>query len=184
MTLDVDAIERHLQSDDPTHLLLRGHLWIEEVITELIRVNLLFPDWEDLKRLSFLSKIGLATALGEMAWTGPYLELNRLRNKLAHDPTFEVDHAVAKRLAGSFESDFGAFETGEASTRPALGVKVSVAESLRASLRAMLDLLWYEFANAVERRDREARLATRRLRAAMKRWAAARQEAGPDASDA
>jgi hypothetical protein len=108
MPIDVDTMERHLQSDDAVAVLLRGHLWVEVALTDLIQAELEFPEvWEDVDRLSFPSKVALATAQGNLMSFDAFSRLNRVRNRLAHDPRFEIDRATALHLAEAVATDFG-----------------------------------------------------------------------------
>ena len=135
MPLDFDAVERQLSVEDPVSVLLRGHLWVEEGLTDLIRATLEFPDeWQELERLSFPSKVSLARAQGVIYWTAGLLALNRARNHLAHNPRFEIDRKVALELAGSFEPDFRQYEAEDRPRAPETADTDTPAAIIRAVL--------------------------------------------------
>lgn len=93
-----------MASDDAVAVLLKGHLWVESALTDLIRADLELPDeWPDLQRLSFPSKVGLARAQGALYLGSELLlALNRVRNRLAHDVAYEVDDTTATALLNAF----------------------------------------------------------------------------------
>jgi len=140
MPIDLVAVERHLVSNDAVSVLLRGHLWVETALTDLISVGLEYPEhWQELQRLSFPSKVGLARAQGELPWPGALIELNRTRNKVGHDPRFEVDHSAALHLAASFEPDFGHLEeAGDMGASPELRGDETPADIVRACVLVLI----------------------------------------------
>lgn len=101
---DLEVLAAHLSSDDATAVLLKGHLWIESALIDLIRADLELPDeWRELKRLPFPSKVALARAQGPLyLGSEPLLALNAIRNKLAHEVVFEVDSASAAAILKAF----------------------------------------------------------------------------------
>ncbi len=102
--MDLEVLRRHLSSDDTVAVLLKGHLWVESALTDLIRADLQLPDeWPDLHRLSFPSKVALARAQGALyLGSEPLLALNLVRNRLAHDVAYEVDDTTAAALLNAF----------------------------------------------------------------------------------
>lgn len=75
-----------LNKESPLELVLRGHLWIESQLIELLSIVVPFPEAVDFSRFSFPQKVALAAAHGFIApdETAAYLKLNSLRNKVAH----------------------------------------------------------------------------------------------------
>lgn len=157
-------MERHLDSDDAVLILLRGHLWVEELLVNLIRADLAIPEyWSDVDRLSFPSKLGVARAQGNLSWTSALYELNRLRNKVAHDPRFDIDLSAAQSLVRSFESDFGTIDEPHDMGTPPVGDGSSAAEVVRECVMALLGYLLNSYTDALEAKIRQCESQTRAL---------------------
>jgi hypothetical protein len=71
---------------------LRGHLFIESKIVEMIQGKLTNPSVLELDKISFPLKLQLGVALGllELEDLPAYKKINRLRNETAHKLNFEV----------------------------------------------------------------------------------------------
>ncbi len=78
---------KYLNSDDSMGFIVRGHLYIESALMQLIEEAPPDPGAIDLTRFNFPLKLDLAVALGLMSEseTRGYLRLNSLRNKHAHN---------------------------------------------------------------------------------------------------
>jgi hypothetical protein len=167
MPIDFDAVERQLGSNDPVSVLLRGHLWVETALKDLIMAGLEYPEhWKELERLSFPSKVALARAQGELPWHGALLELNRIRNKVGHDARFEVDDSIARGLATSFEPDFGHLGVGEQPLASVPNLKGSErpAEVIRESVLAILHYLLILAIDVLNVRTERMKEQTRRVK--------------------
>lgn len=85
--------------------IMTAHLFLERVLEELIKDQLVFPD-QFLKEnyLRFDSKIKLALALGvlEENHFSAFKALNRIRNKLAHD----WDYSLSDKELNSLKVDW------------------------------------------------------------------------------
>ena len=101
------ALDKHLSEvDDAELLLLKGHLILEQVLNELLLLH--FKDRKHLEDLNlmFSKKLSLLAGL-----EGPFArmhsniahlkEINRIRNKLAHQLEFDAYHADLKNWACS-----------------------------------------------------------------------------------
>lgn len=167
MPVDLETVHRHLLAEDPVSLLLRGHLWVDQALTDLIREAFEFPDeWEDLERLSFHSKVDLARAQGSLPWVSALRELHRLRNQLAHNPRFEIDQDAARRLVKSFEPDFGTLdEPGDVATRPRTDEIQPNAHAIRQSVLALLTYLMYSTLQTARAKDRRLQTSMQGLNA-------------------
>ena len=85
----LDAIKRHLdRTDDPTLLILRAHLLLEERLRDVVARICRSPDELPAARLSFYQVLCLCRALvgrhDEPAW-GFVGRLNEVRNRMAHN---------------------------------------------------------------------------------------------------
>ena len=168
LNMDIDQLERHLSHDDGVAVLLRGHLWIEGALTELIRATFEFPDeWSDLDRLAFPSKVALARAQGALFWDEPLLELNRVRNRLAHNVTYDVNDATAASLLKSFP-ELSAIPEGIGPLRPgALTPERRVVEVVRDVVVSLLTYLWDATVAELQVRTAQMQDQTFRLQAAI-----------------
>lgn len=86
-------------------IILKGHLYIENRLIELIKVKLVNPNAIKLNDLNFPTKINLANALGLIDNKKSKLlrNLNSIRNKLAHDLNFELSDKEIKKQINYFD---------------------------------------------------------------------------------
>jgi hypothetical protein len=75
-----------LNSQSPLELVLRGHLWIESRMIDVLCAAVPYPDRIDLSRFTFPQKVSLVAAHGVLDTEDvpAYLKINTLRNKVAH----------------------------------------------------------------------------------------------------
>jgi hypothetical protein len=92
MTGRHDQFFSHIHADDPLQIAIRGHLYIEGELTKLLNEAFPKPEAIDLTRVSFPLKVDLAVAIGVLRpdEKPPYMTLNKLRNRLAHNLDAEV----------------------------------------------------------------------------------------------
>jgi hypothetical protein len=109
---DIERFFEVVKRDSATEIVLRGHLWGEAAIMELVEQSMEEPSAfsKHLDRLGFPAKLALADALTGVAWQQPFLKLNSLRNMLAHQLRREIGLAEARDLLGSFPPDYGVFD--------------------------------------------------------------------------
>jgi hypothetical protein len=115
MEIDVELFEQHIfEPESAFEILLRGHLWIENLIQRIIEINIVNAGVLDLDRMGFRQKIDIAQAFGFInpEIGNAFKALNRLRNKLAHDlmaepSESEVNHLVSV-LSGPTKAAFDA----------------------------------------------------------------------------
>jgi hypothetical protein len=103
MPIDLDLFMVHMRGRGIVEVLLRGHLWIEKFLGELLEAELRDPAVIRLGRTPFSQKVNLAQALGLVSpvEAKPLRLLNKLRNKLAHDLAGEPSTADLSELQGS-----------------------------------------------------------------------------------
>ena len=171
LQLDPEVLSRHLSSDDAVAVLLRGHLWVEGALTDLIRSDLEVPDeWPDLERLNFPSKVALARAQGALyLGSEPLLALNRVRNQFAHNVTFEMDATTVAQLVAAFpkvsEGD-RAEDPNCAPVKPtALASDSEVVVVLREVVLSLLTHLFELSAEVLRDRTAQTERAVQRLNA-------------------
>jgi hypothetical protein len=88
-------------------LVVRSHLYIEAVLTQLIEERLEEPYALDLERLNFNTKLNLAVALGavQKSEKPALVLLNRLRNRFAHKLNAQITKQDARQFLNSFASE-------------------------------------------------------------------------------
>jgi hypothetical protein len=87
-TMDVKLFTEQIWNGDSRfEVFLRGHLWIEHFLDRFLIADLARPEALDLERLSWSRKLALCDALALLSpWeAAAFGEMNRIRNKLAHD---------------------------------------------------------------------------------------------------
>lgn len=95
-----EAFRRHVSDEDPFDVIVRGQLWIEQAIVELVKRHLIHSDELEAARLSSSQYLSLASALGVVAKDErvAIAKINRLRNRLAHDPQGDVTEKDQREL--------------------------------------------------------------------------------------
>lgn len=79
-------------SDDNFQLLIRGHLYLEALLSEILQRSCPNPDALDDVSSMFYRKVKIARALGRVSESVErvLLSINRARNKLAHSLDYEL----------------------------------------------------------------------------------------------
>jgi hypothetical protein len=94
---------RHINANAPLEVVLRGHLWLERELAAIVRLAVVEPNYLNVDRMSFSLKLSLCAA--QMALPPgcyePVRELNKLRNRVAHDAAYEVGEDDEQRLLNS-----------------------------------------------------------------------------------
>lgn len=115
MGTDMDRFEQHLfKPESSFEILLRGHLWMENLINRILELHIVNAGVLDLDRMGFRQKIDLAQAFGFISQAdGNALKaLNRLRNKLAHnlmaEPSEREIRDLVNTLTGPVKAAFDA----------------------------------------------------------------------------
>ncbi|MBS1301425.1 hypothetical protein [Loktanella sp. SALINAS62] len=83
---------RCLKFGDDWQKLIKGHLYFEKVLSEILRGQLAYPEEIKLARIAFQQKLQLISAMGLLprSYIASIRFLSGIRNKLAHDLDFEV----------------------------------------------------------------------------------------------
>lgn len=96
---------------DPTVVILRGHLFVEELLDEIITVALKDASAIQAARLTFFQKLCLAQGVLGLEkncfmWK-PFKDLNKLRNDISHKlPDATLSKKLDTLLRTFFEDDF------------------------------------------------------------------------------
>ena len=108
---DYDKFRSYLNNSDPMVLVLRCHIYIEYVIVRMIEAYIPFPQHLKIDRLNFINKVNLAKSFGlhEEMYFKSCLEINRVRNKFAHEIEYQVSKEDVAKIYNSmpdFLSEF------------------------------------------------------------------------------
>jgi hypothetical protein len=101
---ELEAMRRHLLVDDAASVVLKGHLWVEELLCRAIGSNVQNAAQPDVRRLNFPKKVHLAHTQGLLTLPEPLLALNHLRNRIAHELMYEVDTAALIEVKRTFRA--------------------------------------------------------------------------------
>jgi hypothetical protein len=84
---NINRILKNLLNEDPLGAVIRGHLYVESKLIQLIEEALPDPGAIDLARLQFPIKLDLAVALELLSDSDKraYAALNAVRNTMAHN---------------------------------------------------------------------------------------------------
>jgi hypothetical protein len=104
---DNEDFIRHLSSERPLEVLIRGHLWVESELIGILEDVIPFPVLIDLGRFTFPQKVSLVAAHGFIRPddVSAYLKLNALRNKVAHNLAAEPGEDYVNELFNSLGSN-------------------------------------------------------------------------------
>ena len=117
MAVDSELFARQVwYCDSRAETVLRGHLWIEYLLEKLLVVVFARPAAVDLERLTWSYKLQLCDGLGLLSpeRIPPLVEVNKIRNRLAHDLAGEPSDADIARVF-DLSPDF--WRTGAAAVR-------------------------------------------------------------------
>ncbi len=97
---EIDFMIEALTKEDPLGVLIRGHLYVESRLMQVISFSLRDPGAIDLTRLQFPIKLDLAVAMGLLTENDKrgYARLNALRNQVAHRFNSEISETDERSL--------------------------------------------------------------------------------------
>lgn len=96
-------------TEDVMLVVIRGHLYCESAVGDLLRNPLKYPDEIQIDRLGYRAKVNLCTALGVFGLDlKPGLtQLGQLRNKYVHQLDYEATEKDQADLVNSVKSTIG-----------------------------------------------------------------------------
>ena len=125
MTINRQQFEQHLFAPDSSfEVLLRGHLWTESLINQLLDIAAVDSGALDLDRIGFRQKVDIAQAFGLIQRRDGHAlrTMNRLRNRLTRNldavPTDDDVLDLETKLGGSVRSAFDAVIQSASSKEP------------------------------------------------------------------
>jgi hypothetical protein len=158
MAIDSTVFVEHVVSPGTAfEILLRGHLWVEALLNQLIEAEAKDPQALDLERMGFRQKVDIAQAFGligagdSQAFGG----LNKLRNKLAHNLDGSPSDAEIESLVDLLSGKPKAMFDAVVSTGTALGSGEAVGSRLE-DLRRWFFCYAMHLNHAVEMRKYES----------------------------
>jgi hypothetical protein len=104
LPFDIHTLFEHLNSKDHLALIIRAHLYVESILIRQIEAALAKKERFDCAKLTFPNEVNLAVAMGRVdeADRTALIELNRLRNKFAHNLGTTLDEEDEAKLYNSF----------------------------------------------------------------------------------
>lgn len=126
------------ESDDFLVIVLKGHLYVEHELTELIKMFL--ENEEYFKIHTFKSKLDLARALGVIKndWYPSLNKLNNLRNKYAHNLFYELTEEDYDDFRSVLTVDIRSFFSEVYDT-----LENVYGESFQTKMRILIGCLWF-----------------------------------------
>lgn len=106
-TFDIEKARKELNSPDPISTILRGHLYVENSLDEMLKIELKRSDLIDLSKINFSVKPRLCVALGiiDQRTSSLCLKINKIRNSLAHHLDNSIDKAVLDDLLSEYHPE-------------------------------------------------------------------------------
>jgi len=115
LAINRQQFEQHLFAPDSSfEVLLRGHLWTESLINQLLEISAADSVALDLDRIGFRQKVDMAQAFGLIQRRDGHAlrAMNRLRGRLTRNmtngPTEDDVRELESKLGGSVKSAFDA----------------------------------------------------------------------------
>jgi hypothetical protein len=104
---EINRLVASIAKEDPLGAVIRGHLFVESKIMQLLSLSLHDSGAIDLSRVAFLTKLDLAVAMGVLTETDKrgYARLNALRNQVAHDFEAEIRPSDEKNLYNALNKE-------------------------------------------------------------------------------
>tara|TARA_R110000787_G_scaffold218812_1_gene327501 strand:- start:72 stop:557 length:486 start_codon:yes stop_codon:yes gene_type:complete len=94
-----EELSSALIGEDELGLAIRSHLYIENLLDELLRTLIPFPDHYDEMNLTYALKVKLACAMGlDPELKSMLLVLGSIRNQFSHNLNKRIDETMVKDL--------------------------------------------------------------------------------------
>lgn len=159
LTISRHQFEQHLFAPDTSfEVLLRGHLWTESLINQLLETAAVDSRALDLDRIGFRQKVDFAQAFGLIQRRDGHAlrAMHRIRSKLTHDlaagPTEDDLRELENKLGGSVGSAF------EAVIQSARGKEQTESALVRLRYWFFCYAIYLDFLSAKTRYDKENEL--------------------------
>ena len=162
-SFDSEALERHMESDDPTSLVLKAHLYVEHILIRHVEMSIGKANDIEIDRMNFPLKVALARRfmMNEIC-IDACIYLNVLRNKAAHRVDFDIGEREVDALVESMGEHFrnAILEMSEDLSAKGSGKGKKYLYILKACLKTLIIVL--EIGRI--QRERHEKVLLRRLR--------------------
>lgn len=97
---DREDFAKRIRSGDRWQQLIQAHLYFEHVVAQLLKEALAKPEAISMARMSFNQSLDLVVAMALLPneLVSPIRKISGLRNKIAHDLTFEITESDVRDL--------------------------------------------------------------------------------------
>lgn len=97
---DCDEFTERMQNGDHWQQLIQAHLYFEHVVAQILSEGLAKPEAISLSRTGFAQRLDLIEALALLPdeLVNPIRKISKLRNKIAHNLTFEIAETDVRDL--------------------------------------------------------------------------------------
>lgn len=133
----LESFESDVSYENSVQLILKGHLYIEHELRELLRKNIKNPSALDIDKLKYvqLSKLIFALDLLPFVLFGTTMKINNLRNRCSHNLKYNFGIQEYRELEETFSDSF---------KKQYLGFLESVKEPLNELIKLQMSLftLW------------------------------------------
>lgn len=104
----LEIFNKDVKSDNPIQVILKGHLYIEHELRELLEKNLKNPYVLEWHKLSFsqIAKLVFSLGLLPMELFKTIMEINKIRNRYSHNLDFKFELQEYNNLEKTFSAEF------------------------------------------------------------------------------
>lgn len=103
-SFDFKAFEEAMKGADMLSMIIRGHLYLEHALIQMLVEAMSLPNVSLVRRMNFPMKLDMCIALGLLGeeWKAPVNKVNEMRNKVAHRLNFEFSQNEKDELFALF----------------------------------------------------------------------------------
>lgn len=142
-----DSFVKDTRGENELQVIIRGHLYVENEIDNLLKLKLEKPQHLYDSNFMFYSKLKTALALGLIAEENKnaYIRLNKIRNNFAHNLNYELTENDFTDLYGVFNSTYRERYKFITNSNPLLSER-----TLLHKFKELIFILWFELKYAVQ----------------------------------
>lgn len=103
-SFDFQAFEDAMKGADMLSMVIRGHLYLEHALIQMLVEAMVAPNEALVRRMNFPTKLDMCIALGLLHsdWREPVARVNEMRNRVAHRLNMQFSNAEKDALFGMF----------------------------------------------------------------------------------
>jgi len=142
-SFDLRTLTKRVRDDDDALAFIQAHLYLDHVVSLMLKESVPFPRHLQLDRAGFSHKLQLIAALGLLSpgHIAPIKVVNSIRNKIAHQLDFVVKPEDVAKLRSALPKDADREDDGSVTPLPEvlrlLAVMIDIERQERAFERAM-----------------------------------------------